>query len=26
MQAQILTTAVNDRGRPWLPEELLALL
>lgn len=26
MRATILTTAVNERGRPWLPESLLALL
>jgi len=26
MRATIFTTAVNDKGRPWLPERLLALL
>lgn len=26
MQAAVLTTALNERGRPWLPEPLLALL
>lgn len=26
VRANILTTAVNERGRPWLPESLLVLL
>lgn len=26
IRANILTTAVNERGRPWLPESLLVLL